>query len=56
MILKIKMVNQHFGETCDYHLEGQRICQARNQHKIVASSTSLLLGLLFDPKYEGGNL
>jgi hypothetical protein len=26
-------VNRHFGRTSHLHLQGRRICQARNQHK-----------------------
>jgi hypothetical protein len=35
-------VNQHFGGTCYFHLQGRRISQARNQHEAVSTQSCLL--------------
>jgi hypothetical protein len=53
-------VNRRFGRTCCLYLQGQRISQARNQRKSVATlatcfPTGFLHGLVFDPE-DGGNM
>jgi hypothetical protein len=56
--------NQHSGESYCLHLQGRRVCQARNQHESGSKQSScaywllnadFLLGLLFDPA-DGGDM
>jgi hypothetical protein len=47
-------VNQRCGGTRCLHLQGRRISQARNQREAGSKlHAAFLLGLFFDPKYDG---
>jgi hypothetical protein len=49
-------VNQRFGVTYRFHLQGRRIRQAIDQHELGRKQSMIhagfLLGLHFDPEYE----
>jgi hypothetical protein len=44
-----------FRGTYCLHLQGQRVCQTRNQHEAGLLLADFLLGLLFHPE-DGGNV
>jgi hypothetical protein len=42
------MVKRNFGETCQLHIQGRRLNQARDQLEPDNKNADLLLGLFFD--------